>query len=491
MPVIIGGGTYFEFWSGDPPVYLSTIRETRNRLIEFFRDAEYYQRLLKVGLPIALQQFIMSSLNMVSVMFIGQMGETAIAAVGLANQIGFLFNLLLFGVTSGSAIFTAQLWGKQDIPNIRKVLGLCLTLGMAAGLIFWMISMLMPALALGIYSEDQAVVTLGSQYLRIFGWAFLFLPVTFSYAAVLRSTGDVRTPLIVSLAALSFNTLLSYALIFGRFGLPEMGVDGAALAGLLARILECGGLLILVYRWRGPAAARLAELFRYDLQFLKKIMQRVLPVALNELLWALGIAAYNVVYARIGTESIAAMNIAASIDNLAFVIFIGLGNACAILVGNRIGAGEEKLAFRYAGRSLGLAIAGGLLVGGLILAFSPLILDIYKVSPQVVDYTRKVLIIIAVFLWLRVSNLILFIGVFRSGGDTRFGFFLDAGTIWVVGVPLAVLGAFVFHLPVYFVYLMVMMDELTKFIVGLWRYLSRRWIHNLAGMVETDAASVV
>ncbi|HSQ16893.1 MAG TPA: MATE family efflux transporter, partial [Anaerolineales bacterium] len=205
---------------------------------------------------------------------------------------------------------------------------------------------------------------------------------------------------------------------------------------------------------------------------------------------ALGIAAYNVVYARIGTESIAAMNIAASIDNLAFVIFIGLGNACAILVGNRIGAGEEKLAFRYAGRSLGLGMAGGLVVGGLILAFSPLILDIYKVSPQVVDYTRKVLIIIAVFLWLRVSNLILFIGVFRSGGDTRFGFFLDAGTIWVVGVPLAVLGAFVFHLPVYFVYLMVMMDELTKFVVGLWRYLSRRWIHNLAGMVEAPQAGI-
>ena len=160
------------------------------------------------------------------------------------------------------------------------------------------------------------------------------------------------------------------------------------------------------------------------------------------------------------------MNIASSIDNMAFVIFIGLGNACAILVGNRIGAGEEKQAFRYAGRSLGLSIVGGLLVGGLILAISPLILDIYKVSPLVIDYTRKILLIISAFLWLRASNLILFIGVFRSGGDTRFGFFLDAGTIWAVGVPLAVLGAFVFHLPVYLVYLLVMMDELTKFVVG-------------------------
>jgi putative MATE family efflux protein len=472
------------------PVSVSSVLRSRDALIEFFRDAEYYRRLVQVGLPITLQQFVMSSLNMVSVMIIGQLGETAIAAVGLANQIGFLCNLLLFGITSGSAIFTAQLWGKGDIPNIRKVLGLCIMLGLAGGGFFWIVSLFFPTQAVGIYSSDMAVVNLGGQYLRIFGWAFLFMPVTFSFAAVLRSTGDVRTPLVVSLVALSLNTLLSYGLIFGRFGLPELGVQGAAVAGLLARVMECGGLLLLVYRRRGPAAARLAELFRYDSKFMKKILQRVLPVALNELLWALGIAAYNVVYARIGTDSIAAMNIASSIDNMAFVIFLGLGNGCAILVGNRIGAGEDNLAFRYAGRSLGLGIVGGLLVGGLILAGSPLVLDVYKVSPEVIEYTRKILLIIALFLWLRVSNLILFIGVFRSGGDTRFGFFLDAGTIWVVGVPLAVLAAFVFHLPVYLVYLMVMIDELTKFIVGLWRYLSRRWIHNLAGMVEGEGASI-
>ena len=464
---------------------ITSLRTQRTALIDFFRDPQYYRRLLQIGLPIALQQFVMSSLNLVSVMIIGQLGETAIAAVGLANQIGFLNNLLLFGITSGSAIFTAQLWGKADVPNIRKVLGLCLTLGLGGGILFWGVSLFFPELALGIYTRDSAVVVLGSQYLRIFSWAFLLMPVTFGYAAVLRSTGDVRTPLVVSLTALSLNTFLSYGLIFGRLGLPEMGVQGAAVAGLLARVLECGGLLVLVYRHQGPAAARLAELFRFDFIFLRKILQRVLPVALNELLWALGIAAYNVVYARIGTDAIAAMNIASSIDNMAFVIFIGLGNACAILVGNRIGAGEEEQAYRYAGRSLGLSIAGGLLVGALILAISPLVLDIYKVSPLVIDYSRKILLIVAAFIWLRASNMILFIGIFRSGGDTRFGFFLDAGTIWTVGVPLAALGAFVFHFPVYLVYLMVMMDELTKFIVGVWRYASRRWIHNLAVTVES------
>ena len=212
-------------------MYLSSVRRKRDALIEFFRDAEYYRRLVQVGLPIALQQFVMSSLNLVSVMIIGQLGETAIAAVGLANQIGFLNNLLLFGITSGSAIFTAQLWGKGDIPNIRKVLGLCLTLGMAGRAFFWAVSLFFPELALGIYSKDAAVVVLGSQYLRIFSWAFLLLPVTFSFAAVLRSTGDVRTPLVVSLTALSLNTLLSYGLIFGRFGLAGDGCAGGSAGG--------------------------------------------------------------------------------------------------------------------------------------------------------------------------------------------------------------------------------------------------------------------
>jgi putative MATE family efflux protein len=461
---------------------LTIIRGKIHRFIGFFNDAEYYRRLIHVGLPIALQQFIMASLNMVAVMIVGQLGETAIAAVGLANQIGFLFQLLLFGVTSGCAIFTAQFWGKQDIPNIRKVLGICLTLGMASAGLFLAIALFFPTQALEIYSRDHAVVALGSQYLRTFGWAFLFMSITFSYAAILRSIGDVRTPLVVSLAALSFNTLLSYGLIFGRFGLPELGVQGAAIAGLLARVFECLGLLVIVYRRRGAAAARLVELFRYDRQFVSLVLRRVLPVALNELLWSLGIALYNVVYARIGTDAIAAINIVGSIDTLAFVVFIGIGNACAILVGNQIGAREDQQAFRYAGRSLGLGIGAAVLVGALILVGSPLILQVYKVSPGVIDDSWKMLIIMACFLWVRASNFMLFIGIFRSGGDTRFGFFLDVGAIWIVGVPMALVGAFVFHLPIYLVYLMVMADELSKFVIGLWRYFSRRWIHNLTGI---------
>jgi Na+-driven multidrug efflux pump len=177
------------------------------------------------------------------------------------------------------------------------------------------------------------------------------------------------------------------------------------------------------------------------------------------------------------------MNIMGSIEQLAFVLFQGIGHACAIMVGNRIGAGEEEQAFRYAARSETLGILGGGLVGLIILASRPFLLSLYNVSPQVLDYVYRVLTIMALLLWLRVSNMILYIGIIRSGGDTRFGFLMDGVLIWVVGVPLVFIGAFIFHLPVYWVYLLVMAEEATKWIFGLYRFFSRKWIHNLAETV--------
>jgi putative MATE family efflux protein len=464
----------------------SKYREFSTRMAEIFKDREYYRLLWRIALPITFQQLIMSSLNMVSVMIIGQLGEVTIAAVGLANQIGFLFNLLLFGITSGSAIFTAQFWGKRDLPSIHKVLGICLILGLAAALLFLCIAQFFPAQALRIYSKDEAVIALGSRYLRVFGWSFLFFAVSYSYGAILRSIGDVRTPMVIGLVTLSLNILLSYLLIFGYIGLPKMGIMGAATATIIARIIECAGLLIIVYKQKGPSAAPLAEMMRFDGAFFKRMMGKVIPVALNELLWSLGIAMYYVVYARIGTDAIAAMNIAETFGNMSFVMIIGIGNACAILVGNLIGAMENEKAFRYAGRSMVISVLAAVVVGCVILVSAPYILEVYKVSPSVRADTLRIVNILAVVLWIRATNYLLFIGIFRSGGDTRFGFLLDVGAIWLVGVPMALLGAFVLHLPVYLVYLMIISDEVSKFGIGLWRYATRRWIHDVTSIAEAS-----
>ena len=451
------------------------------KFLDFYRDREYFASLVRIALPIATQSLVMSSLNMVSVVMIGQLGETELAAVGLAGQIFFLVNLILFGVASGAAMFTAQLWGKGDIPNIRRVLGLSLKLGLLGAGVFWALAIFAPQAALQFYTEDPAVVALGADFLRIFGWSYPFFAVTFAYAFVLRSTGNVRLPMAVTVFALSLNTILAYGLIFGHFSLPKMGVEGAAWAGLIARVVECLLMLAMVYRRRDyPAAASLGDIFEFDWNFIVRVMKPVLPVIANELLWSMGITTYSAIYARVGTDAIAAINIVGAIDQLAFVAFIGLGNATAILVGNLIGKGDKEEAVRYAGRSLGLQIVAGVVIGLLVYLFADGIFSLYKVSPSVIESARSLLLIMAAAIWLRAANMVMIVGILRAGGDTRFSLALDGMVIWVVGVPLAAFAAFILHWPVELVYLMALTEEVTKFIFSLWRFFSRKWINDLA-----------
>lgn len=453
------------------------------RVREYYNDPDYFPNVRKIAIPIIVQQFTFSALNMLAVVFVGQKGEVSVAAVGLAGQLAFLLNLVHFGIISGAAMFTAQFWGRNDVPNLRRVLGLCLMLAIAASLIFFTLAQFLPAQILSIYTKDPQVIALGARYVRVFSWTYLFFAVTFSYALVMRSTGDVRTPTTVSVAALLLSTLLSYTLIFGKFGLPEMGIQGAAIAAVIARALECVTLISVTYAKKSPVAASFHELTDFDRTFVSRVIRPMLPVILNELFWSLGITTYNIIYGRMGTESYAAMNIVSTLEQIGFVIFIGISNATSVLVGNRIGAGKEEEAYVYAGRSLGLGIVGGLLVGSLFQLVKAPILSLYNVSPEVLQNAGNVINVITFFLWVRVNNMTIVVGVLRAGGDTRFSMFIDGIIIWLVGVPMAYLGANVWHLPVHLVYLCAMSEEATKWILGVNRYFSRKWIHNLAAQV--------
>jgi putative MATE family efflux protein len=465
-------------------IILSEISAPFRRLMTYYNDPEYFSQILKIALPITFQNFVFSALNMASIIMIGQKGDVAVAAVGLAGQIFFLLNLVLFGLGSGTGIFTAQLWGKKDVINIRKVLGLSLRLSLCAALIFFILSQFYATQILGIYSTDTRVITVGAEYLRIFSWGFFFFAITFGYVFILRSTGNVRLPTIASVFSLFLNAILTYALVFGKFGLPEYGVNGAAMAVIIARGIECGILLAGIYFQKdSTAAATITELLYFDWNFAWKIMKPVIPVALNELFWSFGITTYNIIYARMGTESIAAINIFGTIDNMAFIFFIGLGNATAIIVGNKIGAHDEKGAYTYAGRSIGLAMMLGLVVGSLLLLTRNPVLSLFYVSPKVIEDAYHIMTIAALAIWLRAANMVIIIGTLRSGGDTMYSLILDGFVIWLVGVPLAALGAFYFMLPIQWVYLLVLSEELTKFSFGLQRYFSHKWINNLTKMV--------
>lgn len=449
------------------------------RVVDYYRDPEYFQQLFKIGIPIALQQAIFALLNMVGYVMVGQRGDVAMAAVGVAGQVYFLLNLFLFGIVSGSAMVTAQLWGKRDILNIRKVLALCLWMSIAISGIFMILAELIPAQIVGFYSSDPQVIALGSDYLRILAGAFIFFAITFSYGLVLRSVGNVLLPVGISIASLVLNILLSWLLIFGKFGLPELGVLGAAWAAFISRVLECVALLVVVYGTRSPVAASLRELFSFDGRFFVRVMKPVLPVIINELAWSLGITFYNKAYGHIGTVALAAINIMATVDNLALALFMGISNATSVAVGNSIGAGEQEKAYRYAGRSLGLGTVLAVLVGAVVLLTRNPVISMYKVSPEAADAAFRLLTILGLFLWIRGTNMTIIVGLLRGGGDTLFSLGLDGLIIWILGVPMAFLGAYALHLPIHWVYLMVMSEEVAKWILGLWRYFTRKWIHDL------------
>jgi Na+-driven multidrug efflux pump len=239
-------------------------------------------------------------------------------------------------------------------------------------------------------------------------------------------------------------------------------------------------LLGFTYTTRSVSAASLREMLAFDFAFLKSILKTMLPVTLNEILWSTGISAYSLIYGRIGTEAVAAVSIAGSIENLAFVPFVALTNVAAIMIGNRIGADEEPKALEYAKRFLQTNIAVGIVVGSAIFISADTILQFYNIDATTLQFARNVLTVMAFAVWIKVSNMMLIVGVLRAGGDARVSAVIDVGTLWIVGLPAAAIGAFVFGLPVYWVYLLTITDEACKLILASWRVISKRWINNLA-----------
>ena len=452
--------------------------------LSFLRDRTFLRELLVIAIPISFQQLINASLNMIDVIMVGQLGESAIAALGLSNQVFFVLILLLFGVTSGMAIFTAQFWGKHEIEPIHKVLGMSLISATCVALIFTLGATLIPETILGFYTNDIEVIDLGSSYLRIVGFTYIPIAIATAYIAVLRSIQLIRLTVIATVSALIFKTILGYGLIFGIGGLPALGVRGAAIGTASGWALELVLLLILIYTQKTPLAANPLTFFSFDMSFFGRVLKTALPAVANELFWSIGITTYNAIYAHIGTDSIAAININATIEELGFVVFMGLGNACAVMVGNRIGAKREDEAFEIVRRVMLLGVAFAVAIGVVIFFLREVVAGLYDLSPSGAHNVRMLMLVMASFLWIRMFNFTVFIGALRAGGDTRFALIMEICSIWLIGVPAAYAGAFIFHLPVYWVYLMVIMEEIAKAFVSWWRFKSRRWIHDLVNITE-------
>ena len=435
--------------------------------------------LLTLALPISFQNLLTCSMSVIDILMVGQINETAIAAVGIANQFVFIFIVIQFGIHSGVSIFTAQYWGKRDISRIKHLSGIGIASGLTVAVFFSIISLVFPEQLMSLFSRDETVVTLGAGYLKITGTIFAFSAVSFSLMLNLRAMGFVRVPLICSLVAVSLNIFLNYILIFGKLGFPALGVTGAAIGTTISKIVECIVMASIVYGYRNPLAAGVKEMFSFDIPFLRKVVATCWPVFLNEFFWVVGVSLYKLVYARIGTEAIAAVNIVATIEEFMFIPFFGLFHGGSIMIGNSIGAGQGKVVQAYGGFLLGTQLIMAFTVGAVMISSREFVLSFYNISPATYENAYHLMMVAGLVFWSKTSNFTNIVSILRGGGDTRFGFFLDLTGVWCIGLPIAFFSAFYLKLPVYWVMALIAVEEIYKLGVGIPRFLSKKWVKNL------------
>ncbi|MBN2048298.1 MAG: MATE family efflux transporter [Anaerolineaceae bacterium] len=456
-----------------------------------FKDKEYFSAILRIGIPIALQNLLTSSLSLFDTMMIGQLGDHAIAAVGLSNQVSFILNLMLFGIANGQSVFVSQFWGKKDMKSIYRILGIALMSSLLLSALFTIATSLMPGTLLSFYTNDPNVIQEGIPYLRTLGFSFLAMAISFVFRSSLRSTEHVKLPTILSISNLILKLVISFILIFGRFGLPAMGILGGAVGTSIARVLESVALVIFSYRMKTPAAAPIADLLVIDRKFTLAYYKTTLPVIINETLWSFGISTINSVYAHLSTESIAAMNVCTTIEGVFFFSFFGMASACGILVGKAIGEGEPERARRYVRRSLTFGLLMAMVVSVLLYLSARPVLNFFNLSAETNLLALRVLQNMAKITPVRISLFIFILGVLRPGGDVRFSLAIDGFGIWLLGVPLAYLGANLLGLPIYQLYLFVMIDELVKVIVCFFRFRSGKWLHDLTQIGRQEEPALV
>lgn len=428
------------------------------------------------ALPVVLQNLLQNSLTFVDTLMIGRLGETSIAAVGIASQVYFLVFVALFGIASGSSIFHSQFWGSSEYDNIQKATGIGLALALLIASVFSFLSVVTPSLVTGLFVDDPEVSALGCIYLRWVGISYLFTSVSLVLSSLLRSTGDTKTPMLVTLVSMLLNIGGDYLLIF----VFKMGVKGAAIATALSRFVEAFTLTLILSLTKKEIRLNLRKMLGFDRAFVRRFSTIAIPVIADDIFWALGLTVYKMVYARMGVGVLAASTVIGTIQDLFFVLQNAIGSATAILIGNSIGRAEKDKAYEMSVLCAVYGVIGGLVMGVLMVLTRNLIPPMFALSGEVNTYVSNTMIILGILLPVRFLNHVYVIGILRSGGDTRFVFYLELVSIWAVGVPLSILSGLVWKVPIWYVYAFTGLEEVFKVFLAVIRFRSGKWIHVLS-----------
>lgn len=448
-----------------------------------FFTAKFFKAILAIAVPVALQNIIMSAVNMVDVVMIGSLGDVSTAAVGVGNQVYYVFSIILFGVNSGSAVFLAQFWGKRDLMGLRRTMGYMLAIGAAASFVFTLGAEIVPELLLGLYSSDAEVIAAGVPYLRIVGASYLINGVAFAYAFTSRCSGNVRLPMFASIAAMLVNVVFNYILIYGKLGAPAMGVEGAAWATVLARVVEFLVLVPYIYTKKLAAAGTFKEMFRFDKDFTLRFVKTAFPVIVNESLWSIGTTQYVAIYGMLGTGVLAATQIVGTITNLFMVLGRSMSNAAAVMIGQKIGEGDNDGAKSMAGNCTLLTFIVGIVMAlALYLTRAP-ILTMFNTSADAHGIAMSLLSLNCLVIPIKCLCAMFVVGICRSGGDTVYSCMMDVLPVWLLALPLGYLSAGA-GMAVEIVFLALACEEVGKLILSLPRIFSGKWVHNVVKDVK-------
>lgn len=446
-----------------------------------FSDKAFYKSLLAIGIPIIIQNFLTSSLNLIDTLMVGRLGEGAIASVGVANQIFFILNFIMIGISAGCGIFISQYKGKGDVQGMRHSLGVSLLCSLAFGTLFMTLALAFPRPIISLFNQDPTFVENTRGYLAIVCLSYPLVALSNAFSFSLKNTGKTLPPMIASALGIATNIVLNYILIFGKFGTPALGIRGAALATLIARVLELILMISQVYLAKTVFAVSPRKFFGFSQAFFMQLIVPISHTVGNELIWTLGMVTYTVAYGKLGIESLAVAQIYSVLQSFFSIFFYGIANAAIVFIGREAGSGNLGRAHYLGKRLTMLAFVIAIFLCTAILILAPAIISLFDLTPEISRMAVLTLRFVAVpFIGFGLDTVLL-TGVLRGGGDTKVPLVIEACTMWCIGVPLAFISCMVLKLPIYFAIPIVNLEEVLKAIIFTRRLLHKDWAVNMVG----------
>lgn len=437
------------------------------------------KQFVRIVIPITAQNLLSALVSASDALMLGGLNQASLSAVSLATQVSFVIGLFYSGLTIGTTILSAQYWGKGEKDKVEEVLALILKYSAVISGIFWLAALLVPYWLMRIFTSDIELITLGIPYLRIVSWSYLCMAVTQIYLCTMKNTERTLLSTAYATVALVTNLVLNYLLIYGAFGFPKMGIRGAALATVIARVLE---LLLVMHenKKNDVVKIRLYRLLARSKELNRDFIRYTTPVMANLLAWGGGFTMFSVIMGHLGSDAVAANSIANIVKNIVICACMGIGSGAGIIVGNILGSGDLKTGKEWGDKLSRLSIVAGAISGGIILLLSPGIVSLAgTLTDTARGYLQVMLIVCSYYVIGKSINSTVIAGIFCAGGDTKFGLFCDTITMWAVVVPLGLLNAFVFKLPVLWVYVLLNIDEIIKLPAVYIYYKKYNWVKNI------------